>query len=937
MKRQLCRAVMMLAALCFPVMSWGWEAEGTAGTIRWTFYSPSMDCGYLNIEGISTNTNGILPAGDSETKRPYADFDKVWEFSNVVDGFTVSSSYTVRKGKFANVSQFGDYAATDLTIVDCTADEKMVLIIGAYSFANFTYLRRVNIKTEAVDQLISAKLRFIEAGAFYGCGSLQEFNFEVQAGGVAVESIGAYAFYGCRSLENFDFPSQLTALLPYTFAYSGLREITIPNKVVVIHPNAFRGCSQATAFHVGKSLNYLSPQTFYAGEYVNANDQITLATITADKANTTYKAEGNCLIEQATNKLVLGASSSTIPGYVTALGDYAFGANHALTQIEIPAAVASIGAYAFDHCENLAAVYCQADIPPTIDSTTFTNIAPEAVLYVPAMAIEGYREAGWGEYFAEIKGYQPVGNISWKIEKIEIPGISGSRPYTHYTLHITGSGPMEDYTAPDEVPWSLAQLGETDFNYITDIKVGEGITHIGDYAFAERNSSKISVSISLPSTVTSIGQQAFAYNLDLQSLKLPAALRYIGDNVFAGSTALKSITMPASDQSRFYAKDSCLIDRRTQTLRYGCKTSVIPEGVKAIGDGAFREQSTITQITIPDSVASIGDMAFYGCQSLETVTLGRSVESIGDDAFGGCTQLATVTSLPYTKPYSHTTGIFPTNVPKLMVYNTDNYAEWSNYFSSIEGIPVEFVDGTTDSYEDILNEEEGIVSRLIYRRTLLANNYWNALYVPFEIGMADIADKYDVAYINDVRAYDMNEDGTIDQMEVEVIKISEGTLHANHPYLIRVRKDVGDEARNMALELETTLRHKATEVYDCSSMYMTYEFAGTYGKLVKGEDEELDGAYAISVDGAWQPIQDGSGLNPFRIYMKMTPRPGSPIKVSPEAAAKVRIYTRGEETTDVQLLEAAPQSEAVYDLQGRRVAQPQQGLYIVNGKKTIIK
>lgn len=930
MKRQLCKAAMMLAALCLPVMSWGWEAEETAGTIRWTFYSPSMDCGYLNIEG--SITNGSVPAGNSETKKPYAAFDKIWEFSSeFIPGTQTTSSYTVRKGKFVNVSQFGDYAATDLTIVDCTADEKTIFAIGAYSFANFIYLRRVNIETEAVDQLISAKLRFIETGAFYGCSSLQEFNFDVQAGGVAVESIGAYAFYGCRYLENFDFPSQLTALLPYTFAYSGLREITIPNKVVVIHPNAFRGCSQATAFHVGKSLNYLSPQTFYAGEYVNANDQITLATITADEANTTYKAEGNCLIEQATNKLVLGASSSTIPVYVTAIGDYAFGANHALTQIEIPAAVASIGAYAFDHCENLAAVYCQSDIPPTIDSTTFTNIAPEAVLYVPAMAIEGYREAGWGEYFAEIKGYQPVGNISWDIFN------RGSESRPKWILSITGSGPMEDYTDPDEVPWSLTKLGETDFNKINQIIVGEGITHIGDYAFAERNSSKSSVSVTLPSTVTSIGQQAFAHNLDLQSLKLPAALEYIGDDVFAGSTELTSITMPASDQSRFYAKDSCLIDRRTQTLRYGCKTSVIPEGVKAIGDGAFREQSTITQITIPDSVASIGDMAFYGCQSLETVTLGRSVESIGDDAFGGCTQLATVTSLPYTKPYSHTTGIFPTNVPKLMVYNTDNYAEWSSYFSSIEGIPVEFVDGTTDSYEDILNEEEGVVSRLIYRRTLLANNYWNALYVPFEIDMADIAGKYDVAYINDVRAYDMDEDGTIDQMEVEVIKLSEGTLHANHPYLIRVRKDVGDEARNMALELKTTLRHKATEVYDCSSMYMTYEFAGTYGKLVKGEDEELDGAYAISVDGAWQPIQDGSGLNPFRIYMKMTPRPGSPIKVSPEAAAKVRIYTRGEETTDVQLFEAAPQSEAVYDLQGRRVAQPQQGLYIVNGKKTIIK
>lgn len=931
MKRQLCRAAMMLAALCFPAMSWGWEAQGSNGSMQWTFSSTDPYKGSLNVEGLTSISR--IPAGDAETKRPYSAFDEVWEFEEEINDLYILKHYcTVRSGVIDNsfgTGGQGHYATTDLTIVDCKADGGAIWAIDAYSFANFKYLKSVNIETEYVNDLQSAKLEQIWDGAFYGCSSLEEFN--INAGKSEVKFIRSYAFYGCRKLESFDFPSQLTEIYGLSFAYSGLREIIIPDKVTTIYANAFLGCSQATAFHVGKSLNNFYSKAFYAGEYVNANDQITLATITADEANTTYKAEGNCLIEQATNKLVLGASSSTIPVYVTAIGDYAFGANHALTQIEIPAAVASIGAYAFDHCENLAAVYCQSDIPPTIDSTTFTNIAPEAVLYVPAMAIEGYREAGWGEYFAEIKGYQPVGNISWDIFN------RGSESRPKWILSITGSGPMEDYTDPDEVPWSLTKLGETDFNKINQIIVGEGITHIGDYAFAERNSSKSSVSVTLPSTVTSIGQQAFAHNLDLQSLKLPAALEYIGDDVFAGSTALTSITMPASDQSRFYAKDSCLIERGTQTLRYGCKTSVIPEGVKAIGDGAFREQSTITQITIPDSVASIGDMAFYGCQSLETVTLGRSVESIGDDAFGGCTQLATVTSLPCTKPYSHTTGIFPTNVPKLMVYNTDNYAEWSGYFSSIEAIPVEFVDGTTDSYEDILNEEEGVVSRLIYRRTLLANNYWNALYVPFEIDMADIAGKYDVAYINDVRAYDMNEDGTIDQMEVEVIKISEGTLHANHPYLIRVRKDVGDEARNMALELETTLRHKATEVYDCSSMYMTYEFAGTYGKLVKGEDEELDGAYAISVDGAWQPIQDGSGLNPFRIYMKMTPRPGSPIKVSPAAAAKVRIYTRGEETTDVQLLEAAPQSEAVYDLQGRRVAQPQQGLYIVNGKKTIIK
>lgn len=70
---------------------------------------------------------------------------------------------------------------------------------------------------------------------------------------------------------------------------------------------------------------------------------------------------------------------------------------------------------------------------------------------------------------------------------------------------------------------------------------------------------------------------------------------------------------------------------------------VIPEGVTAIGDEAFRDCREITSITIPDSVAHIGDMAFCDCRLLESIVIPDSVTSVGDFLFTRCRNLKSIT------------------------------------------------------------------------------------------------------------------------------------------------------------------------------------------------------------------------------------------------------------------------------------------------------
>ncbi|MBO5698734.1 MAG: hypothetical protein J6R79_01855 [Bacteroidaceae bacterium] len=233
------------------------------------------------------------------------------------------------------------------------------------------------------------------------------------------------------------------------------------------------------------------------------------------------------------------------------------------------------------------------------------------------------------------------------------------------------------------------------------------------------------------------------------------------------------------------------------------------------------------------------------------------------------------------------------------------------------------------------NEESTLFNVVNYVRTL-PNQKWNALYLPVEIPVSALSENYDVAYFNNMHAYDRDNNGVIEKMDMEVIRIAQGTLHANHPYFIRAKNDA---AKKMNLLLSNAVVQN-TDAANCtsittSSAYMNFELTGIYTRHYANE---LAGCYAITGTGSWAPIAEGSYLNPFRFYLKMTNRNGSPVKAD-KVAQTIHIYLKGEEgTTGIEETTVNTQeSTVIYDLQGRRVTHPTKGMYIVNGKKVILK
>ena len=184
------------------------------------------------------------------------------------------------------------------------------------------------------------------------------------------------------------------------------------------------------------------------------------------------------------------------------------------------------------------------------------------------------------------------------------------------------------------IPDSVTSIGDYAFSYcsgLTSITIPDGVTSIGDYAFSYCSGL---TSITIPNSVTSIGRSVFYNCSGLTSITIPDSVTSIGSYAFYGCSGLTSITIPDS------------VTSIGSSAFWGCSglTSItIPDSVTSIEHNTFLYCSGLESITIPDSVKSIGLGAFSGCSGLTSITIGNGVTSIGNSAFSGCSGLTSIT------------------------------------------------------------------------------------------------------------------------------------------------------------------------------------------------------------------------------------------------------------------------------------------------------
>ncbi len=215
---------------------------------------------------------------------------------------------------------------------------------------------------------------------------------------------------------------------------------------------------------------------------------------------------------------------------------------------------------------------------------------------------------------------------------------------------------------------------------------GKAVTAIGDYGFAECGNI---TSISIPDSITSIGQSAF-YNCGIKEINIPDSVKTIGASAFA-ATGLASIVIPSSAEeigsnafSQCTSLKSFYIDKTEGSItdinsnNWGVTEAtiiwssyytiteegrlsvpsenrdkfvgdiIIPSmvsgtGVKGIGHDGFKNCEKMTSVVIPDGVEKLAYGSFSHCEALTSIVIPASVTLIVDSSFTGCSELTNLT------------------------------------------------------------------------------------------------------------------------------------------------------------------------------------------------------------------------------------------------------------------------------------------------------
>ena len=618
--------------------------------------------------------------------------------------------------------------------------------IGNNAFMNCKELLSVDIQSP---------INAIYSKAFSGCSSLT--NIELPK---TLKTTGHTLFEKCTSLTSMTIPDSVTTVASNMFWYcTNIKSIHIGKSVSSIGNSLLLDCDSLTCITVDpenttfdsrdncNAIIETATNTLFLGckTTVIPNTIETIGaraiyfvkgikTLTIPNSVTTIKEEGlaGCDIH-----------SLVIPNSVVTIETRAFQGCCNLEQITIGSSVTSIGESAFQSCDFIRKIFCLAIVPPVIASDTFED-SPYTypILYVPTAGFDSY-----------------IGNYYWsrfQVQEIEsqaynfvVDGIyykaNGNNATVNTWVHNQYSGDVviPDVVVHDGTSYNVVAIANQAFydcynlnsivignnvkninanafelcTALTNVDFGDGITSIGESAFTQCVKLK---SVILPASTVSIGNSAFSSCESINLLSLPENLQSIGGSAFSGCHSLTELYIPhsvssigisafskcrnlcsitvANDNTTFDSRESCnaIINTIDNTLITGCKGTIIPTSVVAIGRYAFYYCTDLTSIQIPNSILTIDDYAFNNCVSLSKVKLPDNIERIGKGAFGHIDSLkkvdipASLTQIgdwAYTSSKNITQVISHATTPPS--HSANSLFDYSTYTSALLSVPNE--------------------------------------------------------------------------------------------------------------------------------------------------------------------------------------------------------------------------------------------------------
>ena len=476
----------------------------------------------------------------------------------------------------------------------------------------------------------------IEIGneAFSGCGLT---DLVVPEG---VQTIGSHAFYR-NSLENLTLPSTVTSIggsafgnnnnlksiicnaaTPPTLDYEAFSRGITPSIKVPLHSIA----SYRKAFGWKDFSNYYGGEMIADGITYRINEKEAMVaavepSLTEANIPSAVEFEGNRYL-------------------VIKINGYAFADNTNLTAVTLPDGLVEIGNGAFSGCKNLESVTLPESLK-TFGYNAFRSCKSLKTVKIPsgvtAISSSCFRECSSLESVTIPEGVMTIEDGAFQSCNLNALALPES-------LEAIGSSAFNGNQSLKSVniPAKVKTIEESAFYNcgLTDLVIQEGVQTIDNYAF---NSNSLQ-NLTLPSTITSIGNNAFLFNSNLQSITCNAATPpTLGDNAFS-SGIMPSIKVPLASIAA-YKKAYGWKDFSNY---YGGEEIIDGVAYRIDDKGAYVQAAIMTEseICLAENVAfegaqyplyKIADNAFAGNGSITLVTVPATVETIGSNAFDGVT------------------------------------------------------------------------------------------------------------------------------------------------------------------------------------------------------------------------------------------------------------------------------------------------------------
>lgn len=445
------------------------------------------------------------------------------------------------------------------------------------SYGNITNATTKKYGSEQINSIATEYLGCEFIGWFNGeklLSTAKEYSFTVEYNVTA-------EFKVKEEMLNFSFNSSVDICDVTGVNDKTVSEIVIPDYVTDIESSAFKdsfalqcitlpfiGASKTAEKGYNQVLGYIFGYTISHGSAING-------TICQYNSNNDFY----CYYIPTSLKTVILSDN------VTSICDSAFYNCSNLTNVTIPDSVTFIGNSSFRNCSNLTSVTIGNGVS-SIGQSSFENCSNLTNVTIPESVVSI-------DYYAfrdcdKLEDIHIADLTAW----CKIPKISNLMSYGSINKKIF----LKNKT-------------------ITDLRIPDGVTNIGKYAF--EGCCEVT-SVTIPNSVTTIENYAFY-----------------------GCVGLNAINVDTNNIN-YYSENNCLIEKTTNTLILGSNNSVIPTGVTSISDFAFSKYINLSSVIIPDSVASIGNYAFCDCSELVSIVMSDSVISIGDHAFYNCNKLTSI-------------------------------------------------------------------------------------------------------------------------------------------------------------------------------------------------------------------------------------------------------------------------------------------------------